>query len=354
MIRSLSWRMVIITGLALGLLACGKKMPPRPPREVVPQAVTGFSARLAEKAIVLTWKAPIKRKDGSPLIRFSGFRVLRASYTFAEDCPGCPVHYTDIFNVRWPGANKETAGDNLVQFIDTDLAYGHKYVYTVQAVDDDGRIGEEARPVIIYWDAPPGPPSALSARAGDGQVALSWKAPEKLSDGSAVGDPLSYYIYRREGDGPYERLLVAGLLSNTAFTDTSLANDTFYTYRVRAVRSVKTTLIEGPESDEVTALPKDMTPPAPPTGLSAIASPEGIVLRWIDNTEPDLAGYRVYRRTKEEDKWRCLSRELEKSGRYTDKEVHKGEVYHYAVTSLDSSPRQNESTMSLEVRVWAE
>lgn len=354
MIRSLSWRMVIITGLALGLLACGKKMPPRPPREVVPQAVTGFSARLAEKAIVLTWKAPIKRKDGSPLIRFSGFRVLRASYTFAEDCPGCPVHYTDIFNVRWPGPNKETAADNLVQFVDTDLAYGHKYVYTIQAVDDDGRIGEEVSPVIIYWAAPPGPPAALNVQAGDGQVVLSWKAPENLADGSSVGEPLSYYIYRREGDRPYERLLMVGLLSNSAFTDTSTANDAFYTYRVRAVRSVKTTLIEGPESEEVTALPKDMTPPAPPTGLSAIASPEGIVLRWIDNTEADLAGYRVYRRTKEEDKWRCLSRALEKSGRYTDKEVRKGEVYHYAVTALDSSPRQNESTMSLEVSVWAE
>ncbi|MDQ7837573.1 MAG: hypothetical protein RDU59_03665 [Thermodesulfobacteriota bacterium] len=354
MIRSLAWRMVIITGLALSLLACGKKMPPRPPREVVPQAVTGFSARLAEKAIVLTWKPPIKRKDGSPLIRLSGFRVLRADYTFAEDCPGCPVHYTDIFNVRWPGPNKETATEYLVKFVDTDLAYGHKYVYTVQAVDDDGRIGAEAGPVIIYWDVPPGPPAALNVQAGDSQAVLGWKAPEKLSNGSAVGEPLSYYIYRREGDGPYERLLAAGLLSNTAFTDTSTANDAFYTYRVRAVRSVKTTLIEGPESDEVTAFPKDMTPPAPPTGLSAIASPEGIVLRWIDNTEADLAGYRVYRRTKEEDKWRCLSRKPEKSVRYTDKEVHKGEAYHYAVTALDSSPRQNESTMSLEVKVWAE
>lgn len=354
MIRSLAWKMVIITGLALSLLACGKKMPPRPPLEVLPQAVTGFSARLTEKAIVLTWKAPIKRKDGSPLIRFSGFRVLRADYIFAEDCPGCPTHYTDIFNVRWPGVKKETAGENWIQFADTDLAYGHKYVYTVQAVDDDDRIGEEASPVVIYWDVPPGPPSDLSARAGDGQVALSWKAPAKLSDGSAVGEPLSYYIYRRQGDGPYERLPMAGLLSNTAFTDASVANDTLYVYKVYAVRSVKDTLIEGPESNEDTAFPKDMTPPAPPIGLSAIASPEGIVLSWIDNTEPDLAGYRVYKRIREEDKWQCLSRELEKSGRYTDKEVRKGEVYHYAVTAVDSSPLQNESMMSLEVRVWAE
>ncbi|MFZ5994869.1 MAG: fibronectin type III domain-containing protein [Thermodesulfobacteriota bacterium] len=354
MIRSLTWRTIIITGLALSLLACGKKMPPRPPHEVVPQAVTGFFARLTDKAIVLAWKPPIKRKDGSPLTRLSGFRVLRASYEFTEDCPGCPVHYTDIFNVRWPGPNKETATEDLVKFVDSDLTYGHKYVYTVQAVDDDGRIGAEAEPVIIYWDAPPGPPAALNAQAGDGQVVLDWKAPERLSDGSAVGEPLSYYIYRRKGDGPYERLVMAGLLSNTAFTDTALANDACYTYKVHAVRSVRDTLIEGPESGEVTALPKDMTPPAPPAGLSAIASPEGIVLRWIDNTEPDLAGYRVYRRTKEEDKWQCLSREPEKSVRYTDKEVHKGEVYHYAVTALDSSPRQNESTMSLEVRVWAE
>lgn len=354
MIRPWAMRMAVIVGLVLGILACGKKMPPRPPLEVVPQAVTELSTRLTEKAIVLTWKAPTKRKDGSPLACFSGFRVLRASYALAEDCPGCPVRYTEVFNVTWPGVRKGPAGEKLIEFSDANIAYGHKYVYTVQAVDDDGRIGEEARPVTIYWDVPPGVPIALNAQAGDGQVTLSWRAPEKLLDGSAVDEPLFYYIYRRRGDDPYKRLMEAGLISNTLFIDNSVVNDTSYTYKVRAMRPVKSTFIEGVESNEVMAFPQDMTPPAPPSSLSAIASPDGVVLSWADNTEVDLAGYVVYRRRRGEARWQRFSGELEKLPHYIDKEVHKGEVYYYVVTAVDSSPRQNESLTSFEVKVLVE
>ncbi len=355
MIRSSASKVAILAGLAFIILACGKKMPPRPPTEVAPRAVRELSARLTtEKAIVLTWKAPTKRKDGSPLTRLSGFRVLKGSYKFTEDCPGCPARFTDTFNVMPPGIKKEKAGESAVQFTDNDIAYGHKYVYTVQAIDDDGRVGEPAGSVSVYWDLPPGPPAALNAQAGDGRVMLTWKAPEKLSDGSAVDESFSYYLYRRKGDSPYERLIEAGLLSKPAFTDTSVVNDTSYAYKVRAVRSVKDTLIEGAESQEVIATPQDKTPPAPPSGLSATLSPQGVDLKWLDNTEPDLGGYRVYRRAKEESTWQRLSQEPKDVVRYTDKDVRKGKVYYYTLTAIDSSPRQNESMMSFEVKVLFE
>ncbi|WP_245556456.1 NPCBM/NEW2 domain-containing protein [Deinococcus aquatilis] len=39
----------------------------------------------------------------------------------------------------------------------------------------------------------------------------------------------------------------------------------------------------------------DTTPPAIPGTLTAVPAPDGITLDWANNTEPDLAGYRVYR-----------------------------------------------------------
>jgi predicted phage tail protein len=39
----------------------------------------------------------------------------------------------------------------------------------------------------------------------------------------------------------------------------------------------------------------DLTPPASPTNLTVTARSTGLAVNWADNTEPDLAGYIVYR-----------------------------------------------------------
>ncbi len=244
--------------------ACGKKAPPVPPSLATPQEVTEFSTRLDEHAIVLTWRAPARRKDGSPLEEFTGFNVLRASSTFAEDCPGCPVRFTDRYVVEWPGVGKEGITDNLVRYEDRDIAYGHKYVYAVQAIDSDDRIGETSSPLAVYWDVQPGPVSSLAAQAGDGWVRLNWKAPQTLADGAPVAESLSYYVSRREGEGAFRHLGETGLFSGTGLDDTSVLNGKAYSYKVQAVRTISGTLITGPESDPVTAVPKDAGAPPPP------------------------------------------------------------------------------------------
>ena len=39
----------------------------------------------------------------------------------------------------------------------------------------------------------------------------------------------------------------------------------------------------------------DNEPPAVPRGLNSITGDEEVMLVWYENTEPDLAGYRVFR-----------------------------------------------------------
>src|SRR5205823_1341861 len=41
----------------------------------------------------------------------------------------------------------------------------------------------------------------------------------------------------------------------------------------------------------------DTTPPGAPTGLEAAAGSGSVTLDWADNSEPELAGYDVYRST---------------------------------------------------------
>jgi len=46
--------------------------------------------------------------------------------------------------------------------------------------------------------------------------------------------------------------------------------------------------------DERTTAPRDVTPPAAPRGLYSTTGDGQVTLRWLANTEGDLAGYRVY------------------------------------------------------------
>ena len=78
-------------------------------------------------------------------------------------------------------------------------------------------------------DAPPGAPTNLTAVVGDGQVVLSWDAPE--SDGGAE---ITDYEYRINGRNPW----ISTGSTNTTHTVTGLVNGTEYTFQVRAVNRV--------------------------------------------------------------------------------------------------------------------
>jgi hypothetical protein len=89
----------------------------------------------------------------------------------------------------------------------------------------------------------------------------------------------------------------------------------------------------------------DNEPPAVPRGLRSITGDEEVLLVWYQNTEQDLAGYRIYR-------------SLEPFGLYyeigetnldyfLDYGLANGETYYYAVTAFDYDG--NESEFSYEI-----
>lgn len=91
----------------------------------------------------------------------------------------------------------------------------------------------------------------------------------------------------------------------------------------------------------------DTEAPAAPTGLNASAG-EGIVwLDWNDNSEPDLAGYNLYRSTTSGSGYTKLNGSLLTNSEYTDTDVSNGTLYYYVVTAVDTS--SNESVYSAQV-----
>ena len=106
-----------------------------------------------------------------------------------------------------------------------------------------------------------------------------------------------------------------------------------------------------PSDDSLTcetsaACPGTPSPPVAPTGLTATANGAQVELDWADNTEPDLAGYRVYRSTTAGIGHERIGGSILGTSRYTDTEVSNGTYYYYTVTALDDEG--SESTLSRE------
>jgi hypothetical protein len=89
----------------------------------------------------------------------------------------------------------------------------------------------------------------------------------------------------------------------------------------------------------------DVTPPAPPQGLSS-ATGDGLVeLIWNDNTEPDLAGYRIYASSSYEGPYERIGSSIAPS--FIDKGIPNGKTYYYAVAAYDG--HGNESELSHDI-----
>jgi fibronectin type 3 domain-containing protein len=88
----------------------------------------------------------------------------------------------------------------------------------------------------------------------------------------------------------------------------------------------------------------DTFPPAVPQGLAAVLVPEEktIDLSWQPDTEPDLAGYIVYR-TENDTGWHRISGQPPiPSPAYRDTSVEPGHSYRYAVTAIDQTGHESE------------
>ena len=95
--------------------------------------------------------------------------------------------------------------------------------------------------------APPDPPTALLAVAGNAVVKLAWAAPENTGT-----SPVTGYQYQWKADGgSYGAWTATGHGLGVHQSVDGLSNATAYTFRVRAVNAVGA----GPASDEATATP---------------------------------------------------------------------------------------------------
>jgi hypothetical protein len=321
---------------------CGVKGPPVSLDRIVPEAVKDLEASVREARVILRWSLPTENTDGTKLVDLVGFKVMRESFR-GEKCAGCPERLIPIAEVDLGARGSYLVVGGRIIWMDTGLQPGKTYGYRVVSFNGRGHLGPESNRVEVLWDVSLPPPDRVRAVAGDGVVELEWVPVQ-----GAVG----YNLYRsRTGTEFPLRPINRKLTVDTRYRDTEVVNDTEYRYVVRSLSKAGETLIEGENSIPVIAVPVDLIPPSPPTGLVAFPLEEGMELRWVANPEPDVVGYHVYRRRMREPEFERLTVEPLGEVVFLDRGVSRGEEFDYRITAVDGSRNKNESPFSERLRV---
>lgn len=340
----------------LGLVACGKRGSPVPPRMRLPEAVTDLSATAREAGIEVAWTLPRRRVDGTRLFDPGEAKLYRLEDTGATE-PRAAMRvnnriagYTEVAAVRLkdPPA-PEVQGGRVLYTDRRDLTFGRRYTYVVVTTDAQGRMsGPSARSSVTYI-APPEAPGALRAESGDRESRLAWQPPARLVDGTPVGVPLTYEVLRAPDAATALTVVARTAPGETSFVDRGLTNDRTYEYAVRAIRTEGSASASGAASARVTVTPVKTTPPAPPTDLAAIGSRGEVRLSWKPSPATDIAAYVVYR-APPDGAFARVGSARPPATTFIDRNVPAGR-YRYAVTAQDTSTRANESDRSGEVAV---
>ncbi len=323
---------------------CGLKAPPVPYPLAKPVAITNLTSIARGKSIMLLWKIPDKNTDGSVLKDIKGFNLVRA---------GIPITKTGIeekeIYKQWRYEYKP--GERYMSVNDTDIDYGFQYSYLVFTVTKNDILSDPSNMVTVYWGKPFMPPSDIRAQSGSHFIELTWKPPESFIDGSKINQTVYYNVYRsfKMNDFPLFPINPA-LISGTTYIDGDLKDNIPYFYEVTSVAKIKNTAVESVPSSEIMAVPVDLVSPARPYGLSAAPLKNGIALSWEPNTESDILGYYIYRRSGNSKSFKQLNAQPVSGTTYVDTGAQKGYNTYY-VTAVDNSQEYNESAPSESYKI---
>jgi len=337
---------------ALLLCSCGKKADPFIPMQAAPKDAKSVRAIARPESVVVLWKAPKRNTNDTPLLDLSGFLLFRAEDPFEKACPGCPKDFRQLYDYDYTGPLGKEPARTWMVYYDRDVRYQTLYTYKIHCYNENEVMSIPSEVVHIYYDVPPEPPAAITAERKYRLVRLEWNKPQCCEDGAALDAVAGYTVYRTTRRGEYDRFpLNDDLLQTTFFEDIPDKEEEAYFYTVRTVRKVRDTFIESAPSEEVAVPYMDIIPPSIPQGLAAIPRKEGILLKWVPKIEKDFAGFNLYRRETGQETFIKLNKKLITKSAWMDSTAHIGTTYIYAVTSVDTSLKGNESDLSETVTV---
>ncbi len=337
--------------LVLATFGCGTPGAPMPPSLGIPKPVTDLDAVRKGSTVTLSWSAPAETVDGE-LIRKPGKMTVSRTVAGSPSQSVADVPLEPALNEHRLARVSTT--DSLTNVLQNP-GIGDFITYSVRAQGHSGRSDGDSNKVQVPTVATLPPPQALRSTLTPEGVSLSWEVAPPPQSASEL-KPQYFYRIRRRAEQSREPVTlgqVAPAPGGVSFLDKSMDWENHYEYWVTPVTlwegEGRKGEVEGDDSTPVPVFVHDTFPPAVPTGLQAVSSglvqQPGIDLTWTPNSDPDLAGYNVYRMEANGQPVKINS-DLVKTPAFHDPNVQAGGKYSYAVTAVDL--RGNESGRSAE------
>lgn len=349
--------LIFVLGV-LGLTGCGTPGAPQPPSLNIPKPVRDLQATRKGEVITLTWTNPTETTDGA-LVRKTGKIFVRRGFVASEN--SAPVTTTAPLNelplkpalkdAQPPAAVFNDSLTNIQAPLSANFA-----VYLVQAANGSGRSSGDSNQVFAPLVSMPSTPKNVRVDVIPDGVRIAWDHVLPSRKDSSLTVQYGYRIMRRL-EGSKQPVVVAERSAGNeamAVIDKGIEWEKKYQYWITPITSWQQDekykgVAEGEDSPIVTVVTKDMFPPAVPTGLQAVFSGVSqkafIDLTWTPNSDPDLAGYNVYRGAENQQPVKINS-DLVKTPASRDNAVQPGTKYFYSVSAVDL--RGNESARSQE------
>ena len=252
------------------------------------------------------------------------------------------------FSYQWLAEGSDISGATAKTYTLSNSDEGKAIKVKVSFTDDAGNDEELTSAATGAVAAagptePPAQPTGLIATATHDSVMLTWNDPQ---DDSITG----YVILRRNRDtdaeGHFDELVADTGKTATTYTDGSVAAETRYTYRIKAINQYGASERSRWYHIDTSAAPEPETDPADlaPSGLTAVLTDGQVVLAWDAPAEDagSVTGYEVLRGQEAADPTTLVADTGNIATTYTDATAA-GAGYAYRVKAIRDGERSGAS-----------
>jgi fibronectin type 3 domain-containing protein len=335
--------------------ACGKRRPPLPPVEAVPQRTELLSGVQRGNLVILSWPAPRRNAPDISVQSIRRVDVYRLAEGVRDPLPLTEEEFSERATLigSVPFEQIEQAKDTITYTDELSLTEPVRLRYAVRYVNASNQRAAFSNFLLIEPAASVSQPPVVnpSPVVTQNAVTIRWQVPVANVDNTTPANLVGYNVYRsaRSASQPAQTPLNARPITATSFADQTFTFGEEYVYVVRAVSlGTGNDRVESLNSNSVTVTPRDIFPPAPPSGLAVAPSPSpqhSLNIFFAANQEADVAGYNLYRSEDPNQpmkQWTKINKTLLDRTTYKDENVQPGKKYYYYVTAVDTAGNESD------------